>query len=130
MAGLKRVTDQNRFRNRAVKVAIKVLDDDNPMTWTEDRSDDAFEDDGNLHVVKYGLHVVFSLNQDDGKWSNEKTREILAALGMKKLIGKRTLVEEECETCEGTGVYDASCGHEHNCEHCGGTGLIEPEDFK
>jgi hypothetical protein len=131
MAGLKRVTDQNRFRNRATKVAEKVLGTNDLMTWAEDKPDDAFEDDGNLHVTKHGLHVVFGLNQDNGKWSNEKTREILAALGMKKHIGKRTLTTEECEACDGSG-YDTcgQCSHEHTCDDCDGNGYVEPEDYK
>lgn len=130
MAGLKRATDQNRFRNRALRVAEKVLGDTDPLTWTEDKPDDAFEDDGNLHVTKHGLHVVFGLNQDNGKWSNEKTREILTALNMKKHIGKRTLTEEECEECEGEGMVVGGCGREHECDNCDGDGLLEPEDYK
>lgn len=133
MAGLQRVTDQNRFRNKALKVAEKILDDDNPMMWmwTEDKPDDAYEDDGNLHVTRHGLHVVFGLNQNNGKWSNEKAREILAALGMKKKIGKRTLVSEECEACDGSGYGTCNeCSHEHACDDCDGNGYIEPEDYK
>ena len=130
MAGLKRVTDLNNFRNRAARVAAKVLDGSAPLDWEEAGDDDAYEGDGNLHVRRYGLHVVFGLNQDLGKWSNEKTRLILAELGMKKRIGKRTLVEEECEACDGNGMVIGSCGHEHSCEECGGSGFIEPEDYK
>lgn len=130
MAGLRRVIDQGRFRNRAAKVAEKVLGCTDLLTWAESEPDDAYEDDGNLHVVRYGLHVVFGLNQDNGKWSNEKTREILAALGMKKRIGKRTLVEEECEECDGSGYVTCSEHGEHSCSDCGGEGLVEPEDYK
>jgi len=131
MAGLKRVTKQNRFRNKAVAVAEKILGDDNPTTWTEDKPDDAYEDDGNLHVTKHGLHVVFGLNQDDGRWSNEKTREILTALGMKRKTGKRTLTTEECEACDGSGYETCGqCDIDHACKECDGNGYVEPEDYK
>lgn len=124
MAGLKRVIDQNNFRNKAVSVARKVLGHNDPMMWAEDKPDDAYEDDGALHVTKHGLHVVFGLGQDTpGKDANKKIRAILSALGMKRKIGKRTLVDEECEECEGEGVITCSEGCEHDCDNCDGHGL-------
>lgn len=128
MAGLKRVTDQNRFRNKAVAVATKILGDDRPMTWAEDKPDNAYEDDGALHVTKHGLHVVFGFGQDTpGKEANEKIRAILTELGMKRRIGKLTLVAEECEVCDGDGYEPCDLGCEHDCSNCDGTGLVEPE---
>lgn len=129
MAGLKRVTDQNRFRNKAVAVATKVLDDDRPMTWTEDKPDNAYEDDGALHVTKHGLHVVFGFGQDTpGKEANEKIRAILTELGMKRRIGKLTLVSEECEECDGEGFTTCDQYHDHPCGNCDGTGYVQPEE--
>lgn len=131
MAGLQRVIRQNTFRNKAVSAATKVLGDDHPMTWAEDKPDDAYEDDGALHVTRHGLHVVFGFGQDTpGVEANEKIRSILSMLGMKRRIGARTLVEEECEECDGDGVITCSEGREHDCGNCDGTGLIEPEDYK
>lgn len=127
MAGLKRITDQNRFRNQASKVAEKVLGDSSLMMWIEDKPDYAYEDDGALHVTKHGLHVVFGIGQDTpGKEANAKMKKILAALGMKRKIDK-CLVEEECEECEGEGTITCSEGCEHDCGNCGGTGLVEPD---
>lgn len=128
MSGLKRVTDLNNFRNKAVATARKILGDDNPLQWAEDKPDNAYEDDGALHVTKSGLHVVFGIGQDTpGKEANEKIRAILAALGMKRRIGKLTLVSEECEECNGDGytVCDQEC--EHPCGDCDGTGFITPD---
>lgn len=130
MSGLKRVTKQNRFRNKAVAVSRKVLDEQDVGFYVEKRPDDAFEDDGTLHVIKYGIRAVFSIGQDTpGRESNEKTRAILAALGMKRKIGKNTLVAEECETCDGSGYVECSEHGEHGCNDCDG-GLVEPEDYK
>lgn len=131
MAGLKRVTDQNRFRNKANAVSNKVLGDDIAVEWeAKDEKDDAFEDDGNLHVTKHGLHVVFGFGQDTpGKEANEKIRAILSALGMKRRIGERTLVEEECEECDGEGYTTCDQYHDHPCGNCDGTGLTEPPDY-
>lgn len=67
----------------------------------------AVEDDGCLNVINgRGLRAMFSLNQDDPKWSNEKTRVILKELKMEKWIGERTLVEEHED-------------EEEFCRHCG-----------
>lgn len=128
MAGLKRVIDQNTFRNKAVAVASRVLGDDNPMTWAEDKPDNAYEDDGALHVTKHGLHVVFGFGQDTpGSEANEKIRAILSAIGMKRRIGKLTLVSEECEECDGDGYTTCDEGHEHACGNCDGTGLVDSD---
>lgn len=128
MSGLRRVTDQNRLRNKAVAVATRILDDDNPMMWTEDKPDDAYEDDGNLHVIKNRLHVVFGFGQDTpGREANEKIRAILTMLGIKRRIGDRTLVDEECEDCDGEGYVTCNEGHEHACGNCDGSGFVSPE---
>jgi hypothetical protein len=127
MAGLKRITDQNRFRNQAVKVAEKILGDANPMMWAENKPDDAYEDDGALHVTKHGLHVVFGIGQDTpGKEANETMRTILTGLGMKRMIGDRVLVMEQCEECDGEGTITCDLDCEHDCDTCDGTGLVPP----
>ena len=122
---------QSRFRNKANAISNKVLDDDLVMDWTEDKPDNAYEDDGCLHVTKHGLHVVFGFGQDTpGREANEKIRAILSALGMKRRIGEQTLVGEECEECDGDGYQTCNEGHEHPCGECDGSGFVEPEGWK
>lgn len=133
MAGLKRVMQQNHFRNKALAVAEKVCGDSNPLTWEEKKPDDAYEDDGVLHVTKHGLHVVFGVSDGEslpGTEVNERIRTILSQLGMKKRIGARTLVEEECEACSGEGYKTCDFGCEHACSDCDGNGYTKPEDYK
>ena len=71
---------------------------------------DAFEDDECLHIDKRGLHACFSVG--GGNYSprqqNERTRAVLTALGLQKLITDRVLVEEPVE-----------CDDDNDGPHCG-----------
>lgn len=129
MAGLKRVMDQNKFRNKAERVSEKVLGDSVSMFFETNKPDDAFEDDGALFVTKYGLQAVFGIGQDTpGRDANNRMREILADLGMKRFISDRVLVEVECEACDGEGTETCDLGCDHPCPDCDGSGLVDPLD--
>ena len=136
MAGLKRVTDQNKFRRKCEAAAAKADRDAVGFSVDVDfdadvREDDAFEDDGCLHVRRYGLRAMFSIGQDTrGEDANAAIRTILSEVGMKRKIGKRTLVTEECEDCNGDGYVTCSEHSDHPCGNCDGSGYVEPEDYK
>lgn len=116
---------QPRFLAKCKRIADELLSDE-PMTWPEKGEDDAYHDDGTLHVRRYGIHVAFGLREDTpGDLVNEQTRKIMAALGMKRKISERVLVEEECETCDGEGYVTCEHHEEHDCNDCNGTGLSE-----
>ncbi len=97
-----------KFEKKCLKVSEKTgvsfyspYEDDNMHL-------DAFEDDGCLHIHKGGIRACFGVNptQDEpAKIQNERTREVLKALGLEKLIGSRVLVDETEEDQE--------------CPHCG-----------
>lgn len=77
--------------------------------WRDDDMKlDAFEDDECLHIHKSGVHACFSVGGNDytSSQQNERTKAVLNALGLKKLITIRVLVEEEDE-------------HDEECPHCG-----------
>jgi hypothetical protein len=66
----------------------------------------AFEDDECLHIHKRGVHACFTVGGDNytGKQQNERTRAVLTALGLEKLITERVLTDEteeedECSYC-------------------------------
>lgn len=129
MAGLKRINDQIRFRRQCERASETT----GVTVWFDQdrREDDAFEDDGCLHVRRFQLHAYFGIGQDaPGQQANEWTRTIMSTVGLKRKIGKRVLVEEECEECEGDGYTTCDQGGEHPCGNCGGSGLVEPEDYK
>lgn len=132
MAGLKKIADQNKFRRKAALAAEKIgLDVD--LEWqVKSMVDDAYEDDGNLHIERHGLHLAIGFGQDSpGKHTNEQIRAIMSAVGLKRKIGKRVLVEEECETCDGDGyITCGECSSEHGCDECDGNGFTKPEDYK
>lgn len=138
MAGLKRIADQAKFRRKCERASEKVEDAVDGISADVDfdtdsrEGDDAFEDDGCLHIRRHGLHAMFSIGQDTpGAKANAATRIIMEAVGMKRKIGKRVLVTEECETCDGSGYTNCeTCSHEHHCEDCDGSGFTEPEDYK
>jgi DnaJ-class molecular chaperone len=128
MARLKQVTNQIKFRNKAESVSEKVLGDSVSMFFEMAEPDTAFEDDGALHVTKHGLRAVFGIGQDTpGRDANDRMREILTGLGMKRFIGPRVLVEVECETCDGTGSETCDFGHDHDCDDCDGSGFVDLE---
>lgn len=135
MGGLKKIADQAKFRRKCEKAAEKADSDAVGFSVDVDfdsdsRSDDAYEDDGCLHVRRFGLRAMFSIGQDTpGVKANAATRTIMAAVGMKRKIGKRVLVQEECEACEGEGEVTGSCGHDHSCDDCCGLGFTLPEDY-
>jgi hypothetical protein len=58
---------------------------------------DEFEDDGTLHVRRYGWRAVFDVSDGqsvDGAMQNANTRDVLARLGIKPKKEDRVLVEE------------------------------------
>jgi len=71
--------------------------------------DDAFEDDGNLHIHKGGARACFDVGggqELSGERQNERTRAVLTALGMTKEITGRVLADEDD-------------GDSDECPHCG-----------
>jgi hypothetical protein len=74
---------------------------------------DVFEDDGNLHIrLASGLRACFGVDpaQDgSGAGQNAKTRKVMEALGMKRKITDRVLVEEDDDE-----------DYVERCPHCGG----------
>ena len=93
------MTPKNKEKKRQafVKQCQAVADDIGIHVWfTEDTSDHtAFEDDGSLHVVRYGTRAMFDVSNsqnDEPVAQNEKTRKVLTALGIEPSY--RTLVEE------------------------------------
>lgn len=68
---------------------------------------DAYEDDECLHIHKSGVHACFGVGGDNytSKQQNERTKAVLKALRLSKLITDRVLVEEVEEDDE--------------CPHCG-----------
>jgi hypothetical protein len=68
-----------------------------------------FEDDGCLHIVRASTRACFDVSNGQngsGEAQNAKTREVMRALGMTKLIGDSVLVDERDD--------DADV-----CPHCG-----------
>jgi hypothetical protein len=63
-----------------------------------------FEDDGALHIVRFGYRACFvvSESQDHPKRQNELTRRILNDLGI-DIDGDRVFVDEDSE-------HDDTCG--------------------
>lgn len=101
------------FRKRCEKVAEMTGVD---VMFFEDgaivggHKPDAYEDDGSLHIeTESGLRACFDVNpgQDlPGVDQNARTRKVMEALGMKRKITDRVLVddslddvEERCPTC-------------------------------
>lgn len=132
MTGLQRQTAV--FKRRCEKAASAVdvdgmsVDVDFAFDGDGDRT---VEDDGCLNVTRHGVRAMFAIGQDTpGEKANAATRTILTTLGMKRFINKSTLVEEECETCDGYGETTHECGHEHECDDCDGKGFTVPEDYK
>lgn len=131
MAGLKKIVDQNKFRRKAQKAAESVGLDADHEWQTKSMEDDAYEDDGCLHIERHGLHLAIGFGEDTrGERANEQIRTILSAVGLKRKIGKRTLVAEECDECDGDGYVECNEHAEHPCGNCDGTGFVEPEDYK
>ena len=71
-------------------------------------------DDGFLHITKRKIRAVFNVDQDaPGKIQNERTRDIMNALGLSKKINDRVLIEEDDEPDEDDDRdYCPTCGHE------------------
>jgi hypothetical protein len=95
-------------KSRAFKKKCLAVDN-NVMFIATRESDDEFEDDGTLHVVRHGTRAVFDVSNgqtDNTKAQNEKTRQIMKALGAEKKLSSRVLMdesededEEVCECC-------------------------------
>lgn len=112
MAGLKRVSDQIKFRDK-VGTVVRKLGIDEPLWCDDKREDREFEDDGYLHICRSGLRAVFNVSNGQeatGEEQNRQTRAIMEALNMKRKITDRVLVEE--------GDEDDDAEHECNCEYC------------
>ena len=74
--------------------------------------DDAYEDDGNLHVIRLSTRACFDVGNGQalsGVDQNINTKRVMAEIGLGKSVTDRVLVEEE-------GPEDDEPGH---CPHCG-----------
>lgn len=108
MAGLQRITDQLKFRNKCEKAA-RMSGVDDPVFYPDNFIATEYYDDGNLHIRQFGLRAVFGLNADaPAKQQNETTRRIMGALNMKRKITDRVLVKEDGDDEDG-----------EECPHCG-----------
>lgn len=85
-----------KFERNCRKAAEKLGygEDDFHFAPTESKTDDAFEDDGTLHIEKKGQWAYFWIGQDySAEMWNEKVTEILTAIGLEKMLGPRCLQE-------------------------------------
>lgn len=97
-----------KFEKQCTAVSEK-LDISCYFPWEDsDMKLDAYEDDECLHIHKRGVHVCFGVGGDDytGKQQNERTRAVLEALKLSRLMNQRVWVDESCEEDE-------------SCPHCG-----------
>lgn len=83
------------------------------MIYDEPKSNYCYEDDEVLHVCKGTERACFSVGADhiSGAEQNERTRQVLTALGLEKKITDRVLVEEDEDEDE-----------DEYCPHCGRSG--------
>lgn len=103
---------QAAFRRKCERAAQTAgLDDVLFCDNEEATKDDEYEDDGVLHIRRHGLRAAFNVGDNQnlpGAVQNENTRAVMAALGMKRKVSERVLVEEteeeEEEPCP-------QCGH-------------------
>ena len=77
MAGLKRATSAIRFRNECKRVAVKTGYE---VGFYPDKHTTIFQDDGVLHIAKFGIRACFVIAHDDLNVQNERIREVLGAL--------------------------------------------------
>lgn len=80
MAKLKQVTRRLRFENRCERASKKT---GYSVAYYNDPPGTAagiYQDDGTLHVSKYGLRACFWIFNDDPAIQNERARAVLAAL--------------------------------------------------
>jgi hypothetical protein len=105
-----------RFLAQCKKAASAIGQDfEDCLTWgTDPKSDDQYEDDGNLHIEKAGIHICFGIGQDlPSAEYNRQARLVMETLGMKRKISERVLVEEDDENDEN---YCSKCGRHCDCE--------------
>ena len=78
------------------------------LSWyDDDRKDDAFHDDGTLHVLIHKKRACFSLGQDTPAHKvNRQTKAILESLNMPELYSDRT-------------TTDVNSDEGEHCPHCG-----------
>jgi uncharacterized Zn-finger protein len=71
------------------------------MFFTDAKSPDIFEDDGNLHVRRFGMRAVFDVGKSQtatAKEQNERTAAVLAALSVAgKAKADRVFVDADDE---------------------------------
>ena len=97
----------NSFRLKCDKV-FKDLDMEPLYFEGEDRADDQFEDDGVLHVIRGGLRACFDVRRGQSLSAvaqNTNTAVVMNALGLKKHIDPRVMLDED---------EDSDC-----CPRCG-----------
>jgi hypothetical protein len=98
-----------KFERSARRVAKELGYEGDDFHFADNtrKNDDAYEDDGTLHIEKRGEWCYFHIGQDyPARVWNEKVTEILTAMGLAKMIGPRCLQEPDEEDDE--------------CPHCGG----------
>jgi hypothetical protein len=83
---------KSKFRTNCETILGYELD------WFDDgkRADDAFEDDGSLHIRRRGERACFNVSHDQsdsGSEQNRATREILGKLGIP--VTARCLTDRE-----------------------------------
>lgn len=101
MAGLKRVSDNLRFRDKVSRV-VTYLQLEEPRWFQESphAKDAEFIDDGSLYILRSGLRVVFDVSNGqnaDAKEQNRQVRRILEFLQMKRKIPALLVSEHEYE---------------------------------
>jgi hypothetical protein len=111
MDTLRGMKSQKAFRARCEDAGALV--DSSVNFFTDANSPDAFEDDGNLHIRRYGLRAVFDVSH--GQLStpteqNERTRTVFAYLGMEIKKPARVLVEDPEEAEENGPAPCPRCG--------------------
>lgn len=97
---------EKTFRERCLKAEedVTFYTDDATTSNTE------YEDDGYLHVRRFGVRAVFNVSNSQslsGAEQNENTRRIMGELGLTSKIASRVLAEEIDEDAEG---YCHECG--------------------
>lgn len=84
---------QNEFKIKCLEAA-KLIGQDDVLFCDDDRKCE-FEDDGYLHVCRYGVRAVFNAGDNydlDAEIQNERTVTVMNYLGLK--VNNNLLVEE------------------------------------
>lgn len=97
MAKLKQATSRIRFENECKRAANKTGYEVNFYSAPVGEKS-INEDDGSLHISKFGVRACFWIQSDDPKIQNERAREVLKALRL--AVPDSALTEEYAEEDE------------------------------